>query len=202
MIARADVLGESLAEYAPHLWQAAQHAVTASSERDAMHVLAMVTLAAEHALPFDRAVLEKSTRLVAVACACGWQDLGTPQAFAAHAGLPLPPERHYYPWGYTELIGTAAHTLSKRLTLYPGCRISLQRHRERDEHWSIMEGAAQVTLDDTALRLQPGDAVLVPRGVWHRIENVGATLLHVHEVQAGEPDERDIERAEDDYGRA
>lgn len=36
---------------------------------------------------------------------------------------------------------------------------------------------------------------------WHRLENKSESLLIIEEKQYGKPDEMDIERRADDYGR-
>lgn len=206
VVARVSTLVASCIQHAPGLWHVARHALKVARYENGEWMLGPSTLLPQDALPFDRAVLERSKNLRVVRCDAGWQDVGTPDAFCAYAGIeapsiPLHTGRTDHPWGYSEpLTGTHGHS-EKRLTLYPGCRISLQRHAERDEHWHIIEGAARVTLGKNTLDCVAGDTVLVPRGVWHRIENAGDALLRVHEVQNGMPDEMDIERLADDYGR-
>jgi mannose-1-phosphate guanylyltransferase/mannose-6-phosphate isomerase len=85
--------------------------------------------------------------------------------------------RVYRPWGYYDSIGEGAAYQVKRLTLKPGCRISLQRHHRRAEHWVVVAGRAKVTRD--------------------------AEPLFVIEVQSGDYfGEDDIERFDDDYRRS
>jgi len=60
-----------------------------------------------------------------------------------------------------------------------------------------------VTLGKEIVRLAPGGSIDIPLGALHRVESVGAENLVVIEVQMGEyVGEDDIERFEDDYGRA
>lgn len=205
LIARADTLAAACARYAPALWRHAQEALMRAEQEGPFVTLPDTILEPEQALPFDKAVLEKAANLRVVACDAGWQDVGTPKAFCAYAGIERDEQairgRNDHPWGYTEQVARCDRTLQKRLTIYPGCRISLQRHFERDEHWHITEGYAHITLGDDELQCIAGDTVLVPRGIWHRIGNAGGSLLRVDEVQSGLPCEHDIERREDDYGR-
>lgn len=201
VIARMHVLAEVLKHHAPKIWQAAQDAATQSETHGDLVFCADKDV---EKLPFDCAVLEKAKNLAVIPCACGWSDVGTPEAFRSYAGLPEGASaqiRIDRPWGYSMLIGRTEQTQSKELVIYENRRISLQRHTARDEHWSVIEGSAEVILDGATIALSKGDAVLVPRGVWHRLSNAGTGILRVHEVQSGSPDEADIERAEDDYGR-
>lgn len=90
----------------------------------------------------------------------------------------------------------------KRIVVYPGKRLSLQRHRQRSEHWFILQGQGVVTLGDSTLHLRPGNSVDIPQGSLHRVENAGDENLVFIEVQTGAYlGEDDIERVEDDYGR-
>jgi mannose-6-phosphate isomerase len=106
------------------------------------------------------------------------------------------------PWGeYTVLDDRDDHKV-KRIVVRPGSRLSYQRHARRSEHWFVVAGTALVTLDGADCRLGAGEAVDVPVGVAHRVENVGATDLVFIEVQHGTYfGEDDIVRLEDDYGR-
>ena len=84
----------------------------------------------------------------------------------------------------------------------PGKRLSYQRHHKRSEHWFIISGEADVTIDGKIPRLGPGDSVDFGIGVLHRIHNVGTTDVVFVEVQTGSYfGEDDIERVEDDFGR-
>lgn len=107
------------------------------------------------------------------------------------------------PWGaYTVLDGAATHKV-KRIVVAPGRRLSYQRHAHRAEHWFVVAGRAEVTLDGAVRVVAAGDAVDIPRGAAHRIANPGDDDLVFVEIQHGDSfAEDDIERLEDDYGRA
>jgi mannose-6-phosphate isomerase len=108
------------------------------------------------------------------------------------------------PWGnYTVLDEDAADHKVKRIVVHPGKRLSYQRHSKRAEHWFIVSGTAQVTLDGTVIELGPGQAIDIPREGAHRIANAGDVDVVFIEVQHGTYfGEDDIVRLEDDYGRA
>lgn len=91
----------------------------------------------------------------------------------------------------------------KRLEIHPGKRLSYQRHRHRAEHWFFVSGHARITLDDVLHERGAGDTFDIPRGGWHRIENIGDEPVVFIEVQTGSYfGEDDIERKADDFGRA
>jgi mannose-6-phosphate isomerase len=108
------------------------------------------------------------------------------------------------PWGnYTVLSDDAADHKVKRIVVHPGKRLSYQRHARRAEHWFMVAGTAQVTLDGTVSEFVPGQAVDIPTGAAHRIANEGTTDVVFIEVQHGTYfGEDDIVRLEDDFGRA
>lgn len=111
-------------------------------------------------------------------------------------------ERDDRPWGYYEVLSDEPDHKVKRITVHPGKRLSLQRHHRRAEHWFILGGEAVATVDERDVPLKKGDAVRIPQGGVHRIDNTGATPLTFIEIQTGEYfGEDDIERLEDDYGR-
>lgn len=110
--------------------------------------------------------------------------------------------RHYRPWGWYQSLDIGPSHQVKRLVVRPGCRLSLQKHRHRSEHWTVVEGIAEVNIDDRVLTLGPNQSVYVPLGAVHRAANHGTTPVTIIEVQCGDYfGEDDIIRFEDDYGR-
>jgi mannose-6-phosphate isomerase len=126
------------------------------------------------------------------------------EAAAAEAAAPAePPEFSERPWGnYTVLSDDAPDHKVKRLVVSPGKRLSYQRHAKRAEHWFIVSGRAQVTLDGVVSEVGPGQAVDIPLGAAHRVANEGTVDVVLIEVQHGTYfGEDDIVRLEDDFGR-
>jgi len=106
------------------------------------------------------------------------------------------------PWGYYKILADDDTYKSKEIVVFPHKRLSLQRHRRRSEHWYIIDGPAQITLDDETFVLEPGQSVDIPKGALHRIANTGSENIRFIEVQTGDYfGEDDIERLEDDFGR-
>jgi mannose-6-phosphate isomerase len=106
------------------------------------------------------------------------------------------------PWGGFQTLEEGDGYKVKRLVVEPGHRLSLQRHRQRAEHWVVVEGAPRVWVGRERRRLRARQSVTVPRGAWHRIENPGRVPTVIIEVQYGPYlGEDDIIRKHDDYGR-
>lgn len=111
-------------------------------------------------------------------------------------------EEDHRPWGYYQVISDEPVLKIKKIFVYPGKRLSLQRHKKRSEHWFIIKGKAIVTLDSSEISLEAGMSIDIPRESFHRIMNTGKENLAFIEVQTGDYfGEDDIERVEDDYGR-
>jgi mannose-1-phosphate guanylyltransferase/mannose-6-phosphate isomerase len=108
----------------------------------------------------------------------------------------------FRPWGsYTTLDDGAGYKV-KRLTVRPGAKLSLQRHRRRREHWVVVRGKAKVIRGDQRLELTIGQSLDIPQAINHRIENPWSETLEIIEVQHGSYlGEDDIVRLQDIYGR-
>jgi mannose-6-phosphate isomerase len=106
------------------------------------------------------------------------------------------------PWGAYTVLAEAEDFKVKTLEVQPGQRLSYQKHSRRSEHWFVVGGEGVVTLDGNSIDVRRGDAVDVPAGAAHRIQNTGSVPLVFVEVQHGDYfGEDDIVRLDDDYGR-
>ena len=106
------------------------------------------------------------------------------------------------PWGTYQVLHTTAISQVKEITVKAGARLSYQTHQKRAEHWFIVAGHGEVTLDGVVQKVAPGDEVSFGIGVAHRVHNTGTEELIFVEVQTGTYfGEDDIVRIEDDYGR-
>src|SRR2546423_6114366 len=106
------------------------------------------------------------------------------------------------PWGTFTVLDEGDNYKVKRIEVLPGKRLSYQRHAQRAEHWIVVQGTAKVTLDDREITVSIGQAIDIPTGSAHRVENPGEELLVFIEVQRGTYlGEDDIVRLQDDFGR-
>lgn len=107
------------------------------------------------------------------------------------------------PWGGYSSIMSGSRFQVKHLFVSPGKRLSLQKHHHRAEHWVVVRGTAEVTIDDTVQTLSENQSIYIPLGAVHRLANPGRILLEVIEVQTGSYlGEDDIIRLADEWGRA
>ncbi|NKE48680.1 cupin domain-containing protein [Roseomonas frigidaquae] len=107
------------------------------------------------------------------------------------------------PWGSWELLACGDGYVLKRIIVLPGQKLSLQKHEHRSEHWVVVGGNALVTRDEELIELKENEAIFLPLGCVHRLENKGQVPLILIEVQTGAYlSEDDIIRLEDVYGRS
>jgi len=107
------------------------------------------------------------------------------------------------PWGAYRTIAKGGRYRVKRIDVTPGQALSLQKHHHRAEHWIVVAGTAEVTVDAEVKIVPAGQNVFLPLGCVHRLMNPGKVLMTLIEVQIGEYlEEDDIIRLEDRYGRA
>ncbi len=108
----------------------------------------------------------------------------------------------YRPWGWYSVFEDADDCKVKRLVVKPGQVLSLQKHKKRSEHWTVISGVAKVRLGDKEFLLKADESTYIPAGTLHRLENPGTEDVHMVEIQTGEYfGEDDITRYEDIYGR-
>ncbi len=114
-------------------------------------------------------------------------------------------QRHkkvYRPWGQYISVAEESRWQVKQIEVKPGEKLSLQMHHHRSEHWIVVNGTAEVEVDDKKSVLTENQSIYIPLGSKHRLTNPGKIPLILIEVQSGAyVGEDDIVRFEDKYGR-
>lgn len=101
-------------------------------------------------------------------------------------------------WGSYRVLNYMSHSdgrksLTKHLRIDAGKNLSYQRHKSRDEIWTIIEGTGDLLIDGHVRNVRRGDVAYIEKGSMHSMR--AATELHLIEVQIGtELTEEDIER--------
>jgi len=113
------------------------------------------------------------------------------------------------PWGTFEVLHEFKNAAGdeefviKKITVFPGKRLSYQSHNKRREYWFVTEGQGTVIINDHETAVGPQSKVEVPLQAKHRIVNTHSEQPLVFiEITSGEFDEHDIIRYDDDFGRA
>jgi mannose-6-phosphate isomerase-like protein (cupin superfamily) len=105
------------------------------------------------------------------------------------------------PWGRFEVIYESPIQWLKRIIITPGQSLSYQYHRHRTEHWLAETDGAWAELDGYSFPLLKAVSYTASPGRNHRLFNPCAHEVSVLEWATGSPDETDIIRIRDDYGR-
>ena len=101
-------------------------------------------------------------------------------------------------WGSYRVLNYMSHSsgtksLTKHLRVDAGKSLSYQRHNNRDEIWTVIEGTGDLLIDGHTRNVRCGDEAYIRKGSMHSIR--ATTELHLIEVQIGtELTEEDIER--------
>ncbi|QIZ82660.1 mannose-1-phosphate guanylyltransferase (GDP) [Thalassovita gelatinovora] len=123
------------------------------------------------------------------------------KAKSARQAVEFP--KDHRPWGWFESLVIGDRFQVKRIHVLPGASLSLQSHHHRSEHWIVVEGTANITIDDEVRLVTENQSVYIPLGAVHRMHNPGKVPMVLIEVQTGAYlGEDDIIRYEDAYARA
>jgi len=103
------------------------------------------------------------------------------------------------PWGkFEEYVNNESCTV-KILFIASGEELSLQYHQKREEFWKILQGEAEITINDKIIKGKEDDEFFIPKKAKHRIKTKkGVKIL---EISLGRFDEKDEVRIEDKYNR-
>ena len=106
------------------------------------------------------------------------------------------------PWGSYKIIDQGKNFLVKNIFVKPHCKLSLQSHEHRSEHWIVVAGKAEVVIDEKYTLLEQNQRIFIPKKTKHRLANNYEKDLIIIEVWYGEIlNENDIIRYEDIYNR-
>ena len=107
------------------------------------------------------------------------------------------------PWGYYRVLHEYGNKVKvKELTVEPGKTLSMQRHKDRAEHWFVAKGTATVYTIDTQSTdyelhgtYKEHESLHIDNMQWHMLANETDKPLQVVEIQYGKNCiEEDIER--------
>lgn len=106
------------------------------------------------------------------------------------------------PWGYYRVLHEPNQkTKVKELTIEPGQRLSMQKHKDRAEFWFVSQGVASVYTINSSTDIEmlgmyrEHQHIWIPNDAWHQLANETADPVKIIEIQYGENCiEEDIER--------
>ena len=106
------------------------------------------------------------------------------------------------PWGSYQVINEGKNYLVKKIIVNSHSKLSLQSHKHRSEHWVVVKGLAEVTINGIIRNLESNQNIYIPLKAKHRLANISDKNLIIIEIWYGEIlDENDLTRYEDEYNR-
>jgi len=95
------------------------------------------------------------------------RSLAAAEPFATKDGLTI-----------RELHHTAVQSLAEA-TLEPAQATERHYHERTEEIYLVTKGSGELEVDGESRRVRPGDAILIPPGAWHTLENNGTSELTI-----------------------
>ena len=204
---RKDSIINNFKKYQPIIYKNCVNAVSKSKLKDKTYYLNKAFFDKATAKSFDYAILEKSKQINAIKLDIPWSDLGSWKEICKMYDRN---KKKYYkkknlyhrPWGRYVNLFEGKGFLIKELYVKPKGILSLQKHHHRAEYWLVTNGTPKITLNKVKFFKKTNDAIFIPLGAVHRIENPNNKPVKIIEAQVGSIlKETDIVRYEDIYGR-
>ena len=101
------------------------------------------------------------------------------------------------PWGREIWYAHTGHYAGKVLEVTAGQRLSLQKHRIKEETLYLLSGNVKLTYGDETYTWEPGRFIHIPPDTVHRFEAIEDAVL----LEVSTPHLEDVIRLEDDYQR-
>lgn len=87
-------------------------------------------------------------------------------------------------WGEYKVIDVSDNSMTIKVTLYKGHRMSYHSHQRRKEVWTVISGKGITVIDGATAEVNPGDVIIINENVKHTII-AESDALQVIEVQTG-----------------
>ena len=88
-------------------------------------------------------------------------------------------------WGSWEILAQGDGYQIKRLVFKPGAEMSMQTHKYRAEHWTVISGTGAALIGGHLTPLLPAASRIVGAGEEHHIRNYEEIPLIILEIQYG-----------------
>ncbi len=208
LLARKDSIINNFIKYNSKTLNLCIESVYKSKVLDKVYYLNKKSFKEIKGISFDYAILEKSKNINGIKLNIPWSDLGSwkeiSNIFKKNKSKYFNKNNVFYrPWGkYTNLYNGKGF-LVKELVINSKSSISLQKHKHRSEHWTVISGAPKITINRRKFFKKANETTFIPQGSIHRIENLFKKPVKIMEIQTGSIlKENDIIRYKDIYGRA
>ena len=90
-----------------------------------------------------------------------------------------------HPWGSCEHLDDGPFFQVRRIAVNPGGVLSLQIHQHRGQHWVVVEGNAEVTINGNVQTFKTNQSIYVPHDTVYQLANRQSDTLVLIEIQTG-----------------
>jgi mannose-6-phosphate isomerase-like protein (cupin superfamily) len=73
---------------------------------------------------------------------------------------------------FRKVVYTGQHSQLVLMSLLPNEEIGMEVHEDNDQFFRFEKGTGKVTIDENVYDVKDGDAIVVPAGAQHNVENV------------------------------
>lgn len=87
-------------------------------------------------------------------------------------------------WGSYRVLDVEKGSMTIKVTLHAGSSMNYHSHKNRDEIWTVIEGAGRTIVDGMEQNIKAGDVITMSAGCRHTV--IAKTQLKLIEVQIGE----------------
>ena len=87
-------------------------------------------------------------------------------------------------WGTYTVVDASPGSLTVRVNMKKGERMSYHMHQHRNEVWTVVSGKGKAVIDGEERKLERGDVVVINAGMKHMLE--ADTAMDVLEIQIGD----------------
>lgn len=87
-------------------------------------------------------------------------------------------------WGSYRVLDVEKGSMTIKVTLHAGSSMNYHSHKNRDEVWTVIEGAGRTIVDGMEQNIKAGDVITMSAGCRHTV--IAETQLKLIEVQIGE----------------
>ena len=89
-------------------------------------------------------------------------------------------------WGSVEVLSCSGGHRIERVIVKHGKSLPAHYHQHRSEHWTIVEGTAEVQLGDDVVIVAPDDSLYIPAGTVHGLKTAGDSAVKIVAVHFGD----------------
>lgn len=83
---------------------------------------------------------------------------------------------------FRNVIYTSSNLQLVLMTLIPGEEIGQEIHSNVDQFFRIENGKGELVIADNVYEINPGDAIIVPKGTYHNVRNTGSVTLKLYTI--------------------